>query len=273
MADRFPGRSIGVVVLATCVLLAGCGGGTPKTTTTTVAGASDDSRATSAASPVAVSTVGESDGDDTGSNSTATGTVDATGSAPATGTVRQGDSGAVPAGEPSRAALVTRVVDGDTIEVRYRDGETDTVRLLGVDTPEVFGDVNPDEFDGVPDSEAGREHLREWATRASAFAREELSGKEVRIVTDPRADRRDRYGRLLAYVVRSGDTGGSEASDRSENGSFNAALLRGGYARMYESSFTERERYERFEAGARKQGVGLWGFGEERKARGDRSVG
>ena len=31
---------------------------------------------------------------------------------------------------------VTRVIDGDTIEARFPNGEVDTIRLLGVDTPE-----------------------------------------------------------------------------------------------------------------------------------------
>ena len=57
-------------------------------------------------------------------------------------------------------SLVSRVIDGDTIEVRYRNGTTDTIRLLGVDTPETSGGVSPQEFKGIPDTEAGRAHLR-----------------------------------------------------------------------------------------------------------------
>ncbi|PSP73535.1 nuclease [Halobacteriales archaeon QS_3_64_16] len=174
-----------------------------------------------------------------------------------------------PAVGTSRSALVTRVIDGDTIEIRYSNGTTDTVRLLGVDTPEVSGDVSPEEFEGIPDPEAGREHLQEWATRASAFAREELSGARVQVLTDPQADRRGRYGRLLAYVVPDEgnrteggeDASENEASESSEeDGSFNAALLREGYARVYDSSFSERERYEALEESAKERNVGLWGF-------------
>lgn len=43
-----------------------------------------------------------------------------------------------------------RVVDGDTPKVRLENGSEDTVRLFGVDTPEVHADTETDEFDGVP---------------------------------------------------------------------------------------------------------------------------
>lgn len=48
-----------------------------------------------------------------------------------------------------RTPTVTETIDGDTIEVRFADGTTGTVRLLGVDTPETYGDMNPSEFPGV----------------------------------------------------------------------------------------------------------------------------
>ena len=265
MAARSLVEPVAAVVLVVCVLFAGCtgtDGGPPGTAATTEVG----SEPTATSSPAAGAT--GSDGSRTPGNSSgraATGTSETN---EATGTTRaevETESGStLPTDGTSRPALVTRVIDGDTVEVKYRDGETDTIRLLGVDTPEVSGDVSPREFEGVPDSAAGREHLREWATRASAFARDELSGAEVRIVTDPGADRRGRYGRLLAYVVRSDETdeggGASEDGDVNRSGSFNAALLGEGYARVYESSFTRRERYERIEARARRQGTGIWSF-------------
>ncbi|MFB6124148.1 MAG: lamin tail domain-containing protein [Haloferacaceae archaeon] len=147
------------------------------------------------------------------------------------------------------AATVTRVVDGDTFEVRYRNGTTDTVRLLGVDTPEVHTATDPAEFEGVPDTDAGRAWLRDWGHRASEFARTEVGGERVRLVVDPAADRRGRYGRLLAYVVDGG-------------GVFNRRLLERGYARLYDSSFGRRDAFAAAEAEARANGVGLWGFAD-----------
>lgn len=155
-------------------------------------------------------------------------------------------------GDDASQATVTRVVDGDTVEVRFADGTEETVRLLGVDTPEVRGDTDPAEFEGVPESAAGRDWLRRWADRASGYATDRLAGERVRVVTDPEADRRDRYGRLLAYVY---------VGDEQE--SFNFALLEDGYARLYDTSFAERDRFAAAEANAREAGVGLWNVSEE----------
>ena len=143
---------------------------------------------------------------------------------------------------------VVEVVDGDTLKVEYADGETETVRLLGVDTPEVHTDTDPAEWSGIPDTEAGRAHLRDWGHKASEYARTELErGEEVRVVVDSEADRRGSYGRLLAYVYDDGDL-------------FNLALLRQGYARMYDTEFAERSRFADAGATARANDVGVWGF-------------
>ena len=165
-----------------------------------------------------------------------------------------GGSG-VGAGDPTRTAgpespegidvTVVDVVDGDTIEVAYANGTRDTVRLLGVDTPEVHTANDPEEFPGVPDTEAGRNCLRRAGGTASAYATNRLAGESVRLVFDAESERRGYYGRLLAYVFVAGE-------------SLNHALLRDGHARVYESAFTERERYERTEAAARDDGRGVW---------------
>ena len=87
----------------------------------------------------------------------------------------------------SPAAKVVRVVDGDTIHVQV-DGRRETVRYIGVDTPE---SVKP----GTP--------VQCFAKRASAFNERLVAGERVRLVPDVEA--RDRYGRLLAYVYRDRD--------------------------------------------------------------------
>jgi len=143
---------------------------------------------------------------------------------------------------------VTRVIDGDTVEIRYANGQTDTLRLLGVDTPETtLSRVSPEEFEGVPDTPAGRDHLYQWGQRATRFAVDELSGEEVRIVDDPTADRRGSYGRLLVYVSVDGEN-------------FNERLLSSGYARLYDSSFSQREAFAAAEQQAQRTSVGLWAF-------------
>jgi micrococcal nuclease len=148
---------------------------------------------------------------------------------------------------------VTRVIDGDTVEVEFAGGETDTVRLIGVDTPETsLGDVSPDEYEGIPETQAARDHLYNWGQRASEFATDELDGQQVRVVTDGEGDRRGSFGRLLAYIYYDDET------------NFNRQLLNEGYARVYDSSFSLREQFDSTEEQARSNDVSLWEFdGEE----------
>lgn len=149
-------------------------------------------------------------------------------------------------GDEDRRATVTNVVDGDTVAVRYEDGGTDTVRLLGVDAPELGGGNEPGEFEGVPDTAAGRRCLEGAAHEASAFAERHLAGASVTVVVDAAADRRDRYGRLLAYVELANGT------------DLNRRLVQSGNARVYDSTFSRSDRYYAAEAEAREAGRGLW---------------
>ncbi|MEX2105732.1 MAG: thermonuclease family protein [Solirubrobacterales bacterium] len=133
--------------------------------------------------------------------------------------------------EPRSArALVTRVVDGDTIEVRFEGGEED-VRLIGVDTPET---VEP----GAP--------VQCFGPRASGFSHRLLERRRVRLVFG--VERRDIYGRLLAYVY---------LGDRFVN----AALIRRGLARTLTIPPNDRfaSHFKRLEMRAARGGRGLWG--------------
>ncbi len=80
-------------------------------------------------------------------------------------------------------ATVTRVVDGDTVEVRTGSGVSEEVRYIGVDTPET---VEP----GTP--------VQCFGPRASRFNHRLVEGQRVQLVLGE--ERRDVYGRLLAYV-------------------------------------------------------------------------
>jgi micrococcal nuclease len=142
---------------------------------------------------------------------------------------------------------VSRVIDGDTLEVEFSDGHVEDVRLLGVDTPEVHTENDPAEFEEIPETTAGNEWLRDWGHKASEFARTQLLGKQIMIRTDPQADRRGSYGRLLVYVSHDGRD-------------FNQALIEQGYARLYESQFQKRDTYANLEETARANNVGLWNF-------------
>ncbi len=103
------------------------------------------------------------------------------------------EGGGLTGSAPARGTVL-RVTDGDTIRVRLDGGGVERVRYIGVDTPE-----------------RGRCFARQ-ATAANA----RLLGRRIRLEYD--ADRRDRYGRLLAYV-------------RGRDGRMiNAELVRGGFA-------------------------------------------
>ena len=164
-----------------------------------------------------------------------------------TTTTTDSKSSAGPSSGPEWTVEVTRVVDGDTMEVRFPNGEVDTIRLLGVDTPETFGQNDPAEFESIPETTAGRDHLANWGDRATAFATDELDGQQVRIETDPEADRRGSYGRLLVYLY----------DDETD---FNRQLIDRGLARMYDSSFSKRSEYKSAEAQTQRDDIGLWDF-------------
>jgi micrococcal nuclease len=153
---------------------------------------------------------------------------------------------------------VEEVVDGDTVTVAFADGTVEDVRLLGVDTPEVYADAQPEEFEGIPDTDAGRAHLRTWGERATEFAESRLeSGETVRIVVDETADRRGGYGRLLVYLYDEGEL-------------FNRLLLKQGYARLFDTAFGERSAFADAEDTAMESDVGLWEFSASTSARASR---
>jgi micrococcal nuclease len=157
-----------------------------------------------------------------------------------------------PATAPRATATVVEVVDGDTVHVRFPNGTRDTVRLLGVDTPETRGENDPGEFEGVPETAVGRSCLREYGDAAAAYAAERLADREVELGFDPAEGRRGYYDRLLAYVYVDGEQ-------------FNYALVATGHARMYDSSFVERPRYAAAERAARAAGRGLWACAADRE--------
>jgi micrococcal nuclease len=144
------------------------------------------------------------------------------------------------------SAYVTRVIDGDTIEVSLPDGSVEKVRLIGVDTPE---SVHPDKSRNVP-----------YGDIASAFTKDHLSGKTVGLEFD--VQERDKYGRLLAYVYL-GDI------------MFNELLVSEGHASV--STYPPNVKYvERFTAGqlaARNAGLGQWGYTPPEESAPDESAG
>lgn len=138
------------------------------------------------------------------------------------------DTGADPPG----TAEVVEVVDGDTIEVRLA-GARETVRLLGIDTPETVAPGQPVGCFGPEASERTKSLLP--------------PGTEVRLTRDVEA--RDRFDRLLAYVVRADD-----------ELFVNRALLAEGFARPLSIAPNDAHRADLSAAAAeaRAAGRGLW---------------
>ncbi|MCX8117318.1 MAG: thermonuclease family protein [Desulfobacterota bacterium] len=121
---------------------------------------------------------------------------------------------------------VVRVIDGDTILIST--GET--VRLIGVDTPE---------------TKHPQKAVERFGKEAYHFTKKMVEGKEVRLEFDQR--KRDKYGRLLAYVYLM-------------DGTFvNAEIIRQGYGFAYKKHpYKYLEEFRRLEREAREQKRGLW---------------
>lgn len=130
---------------------------------------------------------------------------------------------------------VTQVVDGDTIDVRLASGSVKRVRLIGIDTPEVYGGV-----------ECG-------GKKASASLKRLLPrGTRVKLASDPTQDRRDRYGRLLRYVTKS-----------STGVDMNRVQVNRGWARVYvyaNDPFKRVAGYRKAQRAAKAHNRGIWGL-------------
>lgn len=131
------------------------------------------------------------------------------------------------------SVTVTKIYDGDTIEVSF-SGKRETVRLIGIDTPEIKGKYTKEtEFYGME----SKEYL------------ESLLPLGTEVLIEIGEDPRDPYNRLLAYIRL-----------KSSKTTINEQLLKNGYAKTlfikpnirYQSSFLKAEKE------AKRKGLGLW---------------
>jgi micrococcal nuclease len=132
-------------------------------------------------------------------------------------------------------AEVVRHVDGDTIKVRIKKPprgvrSLETIRLIGVDTPET---VHP------------KKKVERYGKQASDYTKGRLLGKTVRLAFD--WDLRDHYRRLLAYVYL------------PDGSCHNAELVRQGFGHAYTKyPFQFLEEFRGYEREARENKKGLW---------------
>lgn len=127
---------------------------------------------------------------------------------------------------------VTKVVDGDTIDVKI-NGRVERVRLIGINTPESVDPHRPVECYG-PES----------AKEASAL----LDNKLVKLASDPTQTDRDKFGRLLRYVT-------------TEAGlDYNLEIIKRGFAfeYTYKNHYKFQAQYKVAQLEAQKNKIGLW---------------
>jgi micrococcal nuclease len=124
---------------------------------------------------------------------------------------------------------VIRVTDGDTFHV-LRGGRDVTIRLIGIDTPEVGW------YGGKAEC---------YGAAAGRFVRRRIAGERVRLEFE--WERLDPYNRTLAYA-------------HHEGGMLNVVLVRRGYARVttFEPNYRYEGRLRRAQRAAREEGAGLW---------------
>lgn len=129
---------------------------------------------------------------------------------------------------------VVRTVDGDTIVIEV-DGENETIRLIGVDTPETVHPQRPVEC-------FGRE--------ASAFTKAMVTAAgEVALEIDESQGERDRYGRLLGYVIL------------PDGRNLNALIIYEGYGYEYTygTPYEYQAEFKLAQEIAQEEERGLWG--------------
>jgi len=127
--------------------------------------------------------------------------------------------------------IVVRVIDGDTFVCKFKGTKEEKIRLIGVDTPETKHPRKPVEYFGK---------------EASAFTKRMVEGKRVKLGYD--WQRKDRYGRTLAYVYL-------------EDGTFlNAEIIKEGYGFAYTKyPFKYLDEFRELQKEARLNKRGLWG--------------
>jgi micrococcal nuclease len=127
---------------------------------------------------------------------------------------------------------IDHFVDGDTIAVDM-NGKSETVRFVGIDTPETHKPNTP---------------VQCYGPAAAAFTRNPIGSNRVRLASDPLSTDRDRYGRLLRYVYLPDGT------------LVNEKLVREGYAFYYPYfPFSKSKVFAADQQAAMAGHKGLWG--------------
>jgi micrococcal nuclease len=126
---------------------------------------------------------------------------------------------------------VISVADGDTITIDL-GGYRETVRLIGVDTPETHDPRKP---------------VQCFGEAASNFTKSLLAGQKVRLESEPEDSDRDKYRRLLRYAYL------------PDGRLVNAEIIQAGYGFAYTVfPYSKLDEFRLLETEARENGRGLW---------------
>ncbi|ODR81510.1 nuclease [Haladaptatus sp. W1] len=146
---------------------------------------------------------------------------------------------------------VTKVSDGDTVTVQFADGSTESIRILGIDTPEKTSNSSAEriqEWEGIE----SMTYLQTWGSNATDFGKSELSGATVELSFDQNEPLRDTYGRVLGYIHY------DATGDGTRDDFYNLRTVETGNARVYGSGSSYHDDIWRAEDTARSNGTGLW---------------
>lgn len=141
-------------------------------------------------------------------------------------------------------ATVTRIVDGDTIDIKI-GSEKEAIRLIGIDTPE-----SHDNKKARKDSARTKTDLAvitSQGRQASAFL-SDLVALNSTLTLEYDVEKRDHYGRILAYAYL------------PDGRMLNEVIIRSGYASLMTIPPNVRyvEKFKKAYELARTEKVGLW---------------
>jgi endonuclease YncB( thermonuclease family) len=127
--------------------------------------------------------------------------------------------------------MVDQFVDGDTVIITM-NGVSEKVRFIGIDTPETHKENTP---------------VQCYGPAAAAYTKQRIGTTRIRLVADELTTNRDRYDRLLRYVILQDGT------------NLNMELVQKGYAFAYAFPFAQSKAFNQAMSQAQAQKAGLWG--------------
>ncbi len=127
---------------------------------------------------------------------------------------------------------VVKVIDGDTIKVKINN-KIETIRILGLNTPETVDPRKPVQCFGI---------------EASNKAKELLTNKEIQLIKDPTQNNRGKYNRLIRYVILKDGT------------NYSKLMIENGYGHeyTYNTPYKLQQEFKQAEKKARTEKKGLW---------------